>query len=107
MQMALDGYRELFDSWQPFFRTVKADAYGLQKLLLKIMSELDDTCIIHRVGYDRALQVEAEAKELQEDFSVAALQSLCSRYAAERISPGGAADMLALTVFMDSILQLH
>ena len=107
MQMALDGYKELYDSWLPYYRSVKADEYGRQRTLLKIMSTLDDTCVIHRVGYDRALQVKAEAKELQEDFSVAALQSLCARYAAERISPGGAADMLALTVFMDSILQLH
>jgi triphosphoribosyl-dephospho-CoA synthetase len=30
---------------------------------------------------------------------------MCDRYAAEGISPGGAADMLALTIFIDSILN--
>ena len=152
MQMALEGYRELFDSWLPYYRSVKADAYGLQRTLLKIMSELDDTCIIHRVGYARAQQVKAEAEALlrgigpfaqaqgpdrrmentdnekltqncvpQSDHSffdnslsvselhstafVKALSELCERYAEEGISPGGAADMLALTLFVDSILH--
>ena len=31
------------------------------------------------------------------------LQDLCVRYAAEGISPGGAADMLALTILIDSL----
>jgi triphosphoribosyl-dephospho-CoA synthetase len=33
------------------------------------------------------------------------LKELCERYAAEGISPGGAADMLALTIFIDSIFN--
>jgi triphosphoribosyl-dephospho-CoA synthetase len=33
------------------------------------------------------------------------LKEMCERYARERISPGGAADMLALTIFMESILH--
>ena len=33
------------------------------------------------------------------------LKSMCERYAAEGISPGGAADMLALTILIDSILN--
>ena len=33
------------------------------------------------------------------------LKEMCTRYAAEGISPGGAADMLALTIFIDSILN--
>ena len=66
------------------------------------MSTLDDTCIIKRVGFDRAQEVKREAKELLDDFSQKKLQQLCDRYADEGISPGGAADMLALTIFMDS-----
>ena len=31
------------------------------------------------------------------------LEQLCKNYAAEGISPGGAADMLALTIYFDSI----
>ena len=102
--MALGGYRDLFDTWLPYYQSVKADDFGLQKTLLQIMSTLDDTCVIHRVGYDRARQVKADAKALLGAFSPEGLQEMNRLYAADRVSPGGAADMLALTIFMDSIL---
>ena len=105
MQMAKDGYRDLFEDWQPYFRSVHEQPLRLQKTLLRIMSTLDDTCIIHRVGYERAQEVKAEAAALLEDFSEEGLKEMCVRYAAEGVSPGGAADMLALTIFMDSIVN--
>ena len=105
MQMAKDGYKELFEDWLPYYASVKADAYGLQKTLLQIMATLDDTCVIHRVGYERALAVKDEAKALVEHFDLKELRLLCERYAAEGVSPGGAADMLALTIFMNSIIN--
>jgi triphosphoribosyl-dephospho-CoA synthase len=104
-RMALGGYQELFENWLPYYRSLKADAYGLQKTLLKIMSDLDDTCVIHRAGYERAQAVKAEAKALLDAFSLEGLQEMNGRYAAEGISPGGAADMLALTLFTDSIFN--
>ena len=118
-EMALDGYRELFEDWLPYFRKAEegwlSEAFArtgsrsdaeesqpssasLQKLLLRIMSTLDDTCVIKRVGYDRAQAVKKEAEATKD------LKDLCDRYAQEGISPGGAADMLALTIFTDSIL---
>ena len=105
MQMAKDGYKELFEDWLPYYASVKADAYGLQKTLLQIMATLDDTCVIHRVGYERAQAVKGEAKALVEHFDLKELRLLCERYAAEGVSPGGAADMLALTIFMNSIIN--
>ena len=105
MQMARDGYRDLHKDWLPFYRMVRDDPFGLQKTLLRIMSTLDDTCVLHRAGYDRAQEVKGEAKALLEDFSEEGLQDMCVRYAAEGVSPGGAADMLALTLFMESILN--
>jgi [citrate (pro-3S)-lyase] ligase len=105
MQMAKDGYKELFEDWLPYYRSITAEEYGLQKTLLRIMATLDDTCVIHRVGYERAMAVKDEAKALAECFDMGKLETMCSRYAAEGISPGGAADMLALTIFLDSILN--
>ena len=103
MQMAREGYPELFDNWLPYYQARKWLPHGKQKTLLRIMSELDDTCVIQRVGYDRAQDVKREAKSLLQDFSEERLLEMCTRYAAEGISPGGAADMLALTIFIDSI----
>ena len=77
----------------------------LQKTLLRIMSTLDDTCVIHRVGYQRAQEVKEEAKALLDDFSEDGLKEMKKRYDAEGISPGGAADMLALTILIDSLTQ--
>lgn len=105
LQMAKEGYPELFAKWLPYYAEVKTEQYGLQKTLLCIMSTLDDTCVIHRVGYERAQEVKREAGALLERFSANALSEMCRSYAAERISPGGAADMLALTIFMDSIID--
>ena len=105
MQMAKDGYKELFEDWLPYYASVKSDAYGLQKTLLRIMATLDDTCIIHRVGYERALAVKKEVKALLSSFTRNNLEILCEEFAAEGISPGGAADMLALTILIESLLN--
>ena len=105
MQMAREGYRDLYEDWLPYYRSVHDQPFHLQKTLLRIMSTLDDTCILHRVGFDRAQQVKEEAKELLEDFTEEKLMEMNARYSAEGISPGGAADMLALTILMDSILN--
>ena len=131
LQMAREGYPELFARWLPYYRSVKDTPFGLHRTLLLIISELDDTCVIHRAGYARAQQVKAEAKALlavgggstgsptakveiagqagndgrvMPDL-IGHLKELGERYAAEGISPGGAADMLALTLFVDSILH--
>ncbi len=119
--MALDGYRALFEDWLPFYRSLAEEApsegasatysateggafSARQRLLLKIMSSLDDTCVIKRAGKERAEEVKKEARELLEQFSEEKLKEMCTRYAQEGISPGGAADMLALTIFIDSII---
>ena len=108
-EMALEGYKELFEDWLPYYRSLEGDEHRLQKTLLGIMSTLDDTCIIHRVGYDRAQGVKTKAATLLEDIPGQArdeaLKQLCAQYALEGISPGGAADMLSLTIFIDSILN--
>ncbi|MBQ6199769.1 MAG: triphosphoribosyl-dephospho-CoA synthase [Bacteroidales bacterium] len=122
--MALTGYRQLFQDWLPYYRRLPVAAGNdgrlavgndgaLQRLLLRIMSTLDDTCIVHRAGEERAHQVKEEAAALLEEIPDQVgndrewkdkLKALCGRYAAENISPGGAADMLSLTIFIDSII---
>ena len=105
--MAEEGYETLWAVWLPYYRALgqmeKASPFRLQKTLLRIMSTLDDTCVIHRVGFQRAQEVKKEAGELLEHFSEEGLVRLCDRYAIQGISPGGAADMLALTILMDSL----
>ena len=113
--MAADGYRQLFEEWLPYYESEGSELMTL----LKIMSGLDDTCVVHRVGEERAARVKAEAEEIlrfaqndkndsQNDKGESLddkLRAMCEGYAAERISPGGAADMLALTIFIHSIIS--
>ena len=98
--MAAEAYAPLFRDWLPLYRQTRSP----QRTLLGIMSTLEDTCVLHRVGAVRAQRVREEAAALLDNYSEEGLKQLCIRYAREGISPGGAADMLALTIFIDSIL---
>ena len=111
--MALDGYKDLFVFWLPYFHGIRKQPFALQRTLVCLIASLDDTCLIHRVGYERSEQLRDEASEVFGEIAhgtdyvktESLLKVLCARYAAEDASPGGAADMLALTVFIDSLLS--
>ena len=135
-RIALTGYSELFTDWLPYYRSFchsdvlhchseallchsdvlhchseRSEESPAAMTLLRIMSTLDDTCIIKRVGHHRAQEVKREAAALMASAPANAglthadaLKDMCIRYAREGISPGGAADMLALTFFLYSIL---
>ena len=107
LDFAKDGYKRLFDDWLPAYRRYLAqDADSANhRLLLLIMSQLDDTNVIHRVGFDQAQQVKREALELLDNFSLSRLEQMNRDYIALNISPGGSADMVALTLFIHWILN--
>lgn len=126
---AREGYEKLFAEWLPFYneRRKSHDAHALHKTLLRIMCDLDDTNIIYRTNVATAEEVKQEARALLASFEEAyaaedkekcasaieekcvsaellALKDMDRRYTERNISPGGAADMLSLTVFIGSIL---
>lgn len=105
LDMALDGYADLFSDWLPYWRSVEKEPYGPQKTLLRILSTLDDTCVIHRAGYARAQEIKAEAAALLADFSPVKLKTMNDRFVSERVSPGGSADMLALTMYAGCLIN--
>lgn len=117
---AREGYEMLFAEWLPFYieRRKEHDAHTLHKTLLRIMCDLDDTNVIYRTDLATAEEVKQEARALLDNFSKAhtaedkekriaaellALKDMDKRYTARNISPGGAADMLSLTIFIGSI----
>ncbi|WP_440332202.1 triphosphoribosyl-dephospho-CoA synthase [Leyella stercorea] len=102
---AREGYEMLFAEWLPFYieRRKEHDAYTLHKTLLRIMCDLDDTNVIYRTDLATAEEVKQEARALLDNFSKAALKDMDRHYTTRNISPGGAADMLSLTVFIGSI----
>ncbi|SPK70289.1 putative 2-(5''-triphosphoribosyl)-3'-dephosphocoenzyme-A synthase [Cupriavidus taiwanensis] len=79
--------------------------------LLALMSELDDTCVLARSGRPGLdfMQAGARAVLLAGGAGTVAgrrhLRSLDAGMLARRASPGGAADLLAATIFLDRLSQ--
>lgn len=104
LDMARNGYKELTSNWLRFYRE-NNDEHINHKTILLIMSELDDTNVIHRAGYEMAQQVKQEAAHLLENFSIEGLEQMNRRFIDANISPGGAADMLSLTIFLSALTK--
>lgn len=105
LENARAAYPELFADWLPYYRSLESDPFRCHKTLLHIMTTLDDTNILHRRGAEGLAHAEAEAARLLEDFSESGLSSLNKDFIRENISPGGSADMLSLTIFINSIIN--
>ena len=105
LENARQAYPELFADWLPYYRGLENDPHRCHKTLLHIMTTLDDTNILHRRGADGLARAKSEAARLLEDFSESGLSSLNKDFIRENISPGGSADMLSLTIFINSIIN--
>ncbi|MBQ2215562.1 MAG: triphosphoribosyl-dephospho-CoA synthase, partial [Prevotella sp.] len=98
-----------------------SSSFVLHATLLYIMSMLDDTNVYYRRGEEGARMVKEEAGRLlnqacgiknEESFSAnssqltnSSLEKMNKRFIAENISPGGSADMLALTLLVNSLVE--
>ncbi len=105
LENARAAYPELFTDWLPYYRSLEGDPFRCHKTLLHIMTTLDDTNILHRRGEEGLALAKSEAARLLEDFSESGLSSLNKDFIRENISPGGSADMLSLTIFIESIIN--
>ncbi|MGB8537043.1 MAG: triphosphoribosyl-dephospho-CoA synthase [Acidobacteriaceae bacterium] len=77
--------------------------------LLSLMAELDDTCVLYRGGVEALCVVKAGARgALDAGGYVNAngrqrLRALERELIARHVSPGGSADLLAATIFLDAL----
>jgi triphosphoribosyl-dephospho-CoA synthase len=77
--------------------------------LLSIMAELDDTCVLYRSGLEGGEVVKAGAKSVLaaggpgSQEGDAALRRFDRKLLEKRISPGGSADLLAASLFLDCL----
>lgn len=82
----------------------------LMRTLLKIMSVNMDTNVLHRAGIEvltklKALALNAcEAENLFENADYFELMDFCIK---ENISPGGSADLLAVTMFIEQLIRMY
>ncbi|MFH0274950.1 triphosphoribosyl-dephospho-CoA synthase [Vibrio jasicida] len=77
--------------------------------LLALMTRLDDTCVLSRSGIEGLELMQSGAKEILATDGSASLQGMAKlielnkKMVAINASPGGAADLLAATLFVDAL----
>ena len=105
LDIARTGYSEMVNKWLKYYCDNCNDEHIKHKTLLLIMCSLDDTNVIHRAGFEMAQQVKQEAAHLLENFSIEGLEQMNQSFIARNISPGGAADMLSLTLLLSTLTK--
>ncbi|WP_227938323.1 triphosphoribosyl-dephospho-CoA synthase [Alkalihalobacillus deserti] len=86
-----------------------SESFARIDTLLALMANVDDTCILHRGGIDTLLIIKEKAKHVLENGGVStaegwkALADLDMECGLRRASPGGSADLLAATIFLDGL----
>ena len=72
--------------------------------LLSLISTLEDTNIYNRCGEDgAAFAKECAKKLLAKNYDKAAIEEMDDEFIKRRLSPGGAADLLAITYFLHTL----
>jgi len=71
--------------------------------LLHLIAYVEDTNLHHRGGASGAAWAKAEAKKLLPHPTMAQIEELDDALIARNLSPGGCADLLAVTLFLDKL----
>jgi len=108
---ARTGMPTVFATMLPMYCSVRRrgwsrDLAGALTLLAGV-ARCEDTTILHRHGPETHAEVVAEAAGLTKDWQIARpeelyarLRALDERWSAARISPGGSADLLCMTLYV-------
>jgi triphosphoribosyl-dephospho-CoA synthase len=112
---AQDGFPHVLNAGLPTLQAARRNGSGENAAridaLLSIMSTLDDTCLLHRAGPPALDAAQRGAREVLVQGGSASLSGRAALYRLERAlmamnaSPGGAADLLAATLFIDKLVQ--
>ncbi|HPG92172.1 MAG TPA: triphosphoribosyl-dephospho-CoA synthase [Clostridia bacterium] len=106
---ALDGYEKVLNTTLPLFCEYPLKGYSKNDtnilVLLKLITILDDTNVLYRVGESKYKIARDKASALLDKFSQETLQCLCVSYKENNISFGGCADMLMLSIFAQKLYE--
>ena len=110
---AASGFPRVLESGLAMLRTVRAakSAEEICRLdaLLSLMSQVDDTCVLYRGGGDALSVVKSQAQAVLLAGGCATaegrrrMRKLDQELIARHASPGGSADLLAATIFLDAV----
>ncbi|WP_237179841.1 triphosphoribosyl-dephospho-CoA synthase [Paraburkholderia sacchari] len=112
---AQDGFPHVIHVGLPALHAARAqgrdEAEARVDALLAIMASLDDTCVLHRAGLAGREAAQAGAQRVRDAGGIATRAGRAAFDALERAllalnaSPGGAADLLAATLFIDKLVH--
>ncbi|QLF93766.1 triphosphoribosyl-dephospho-CoA synthase [Pseudomonas sp. ABC1] len=115
-EQAQQGFPAVIQHGLVQLRRSRANAAGEQNAqldaLLAIMTTLPDTCVLHRAGMAGLNSMQQGARKVLQAGGCAQLagrrqlRELERDMLALRASPGGAADLLAATLFLDRLAQM-
>lgn len=104
---AESGFAQVIKKYLPYLRDLKKQQLDqdeiLVRTLLLIGADLDDTNILNRVGATKAAWAKEACAALHEHYTHEAACQLDDLFIKERISPGGSADLLSVTIFLDKL----
>ncbi|WP_300759695.1 triphosphoribosyl-dephospho-CoA synthase [Janthinobacterium sp.] len=113
---AMAAFPHVVDVGLPCLRTSRArgdkETTARLNALLAIVAQLDDTCVLSRGGRAALLDMQAGAAQVLAAGGAGSQQGGTALHALEaqvlerRVSPGGAADLLAATLFLDRLDKL-
>lgn len=105
---AASGFRSAREIGLPALHSALAKGASLRQAgkaaLLALMAQVMDSNVIRRGGMDAQRWLMAEAARLQHAFTDADLAALDAELIRRNISPGGSADLLAVTLLLHFIL---
>lgn len=109
------GYPALTRIALPFLATHQqlGTEYRYLQLMVYLIAHLEDGNVLHRGGQNGLRRVKAYARRLverewtDENQFYAALERFDRQLIAWHLSPGGTADLLALSIFFDQLNQIH
>jgi triphosphoribosyl-dephospho-CoA synthase len=112
---AQDGFPHVMAIGFPALQAVRANGVSEESArldtLLTIMTSLDDTCLLHRAGLPGLRAGQQGARRVLELGGSASVAGRAALYELDRAlltlnaSPGGAADLLAATLFIDKLVH--
>lgn len=107
---AQEGYTDVFDKILPVYQQLeesKSDQNSVNiQTLMYIMSILDDTNVYHRNGSTIADEVKKKSSEIYHNFDILKVEEMNQAFIRDNISPGGSADMLTITFFINKAIKL-
>lgn len=106
---ALSGFNTAFKVGLPALRKALSKGYSgndaMVMALLNLMTVSEDSNVVYRGGLEGLEFVKTKAEEILNDFSIEAVRQFDEECIKRNLSPGGSADLLAITAMLHMILE--